>query len=319
MQATRTYRQEPASPDLEPREVTLTCPSFPNTLQKAMDLILHPDRMEVSSVARMVDEDWEIRDRMLQVINSSYYGLNRAVDTPNRMVVLLGPVTVSGMLVGMDLLKLRDTFDEQTEPVFIRLMQHSAATAFLARHIAELIRTSDGGADKLAHQHVGESFATGMIHDFGRIILLFNRPSDAGELYGALCGEQGISVELIREKETEFFGCDPVDVGVDFSRTLRFPDVATDVIRYHLSPDEIRQDPLSVEARMVRAVAAAHTAANSMGYAFPCPRSEEDCIADKSWAALVEHDLPGFHASELARRIIDLRAFVSEYVSLLVS
>jgi HD-like signal output (HDOD) protein len=318
MPTTKTYIRESAPTAGMEREITLTCPRFPSTLQKAMDLMIHPDRIEVSSVAAMVEADWEIRDRMLQIANSNYYGLHREVDSPRRMVVLLGPVTVSGMLVAMDLLKLKDSFDAETGRLFLRLMRHSAATAFLARHISDLLRTSPGGEQLVGHQHVGESFATAMIHDLGRIILLFNNPTNAEQLYATLCDNAPSSIDQIREREDEYFGCNHITVGVDFARALRFPEVAIDAIRHHHDARTARHEPTTVDSRMLRSLACAHAAAMSMGFGFPCELTEDDCLSDSSWEDLVKFDLPGEKASEVAQRILNVKAYADEYVTLLI-
>ncbi len=279
--------------------------------------MIHPDGMEVSAVARMIEQDSHILDRMLQIANSRYYGLQRSVDTARRMVVLLGPVTVSGMLVAMDLLKLRDSFDAETESYFLKLMEHSAATAFIARHIAETIRTSPGGSDLVGHQHVGESFATAIVHDFGRIILLFNFPKHVDALYGNLCDETS-SISEIRARELDYFGCDHITVGVDFSRALRFPEVAVDAIRHHHDASTARHPQSTLDARMIRVLACAHSAATSMGFGFPCQRSEAESLSDGCWADLAKLDLVDNLPADIAQKTFETKAYVDEYVSVMI-
>src|SRR5690606_24720807 len=119
------------------QRLELRCPPLPQTLLEAMQLIERPEKLEVGPVTEMVERDPIVIARLLHIVNSAYYGLRHSVSSAERAVVMLGPVAVAGIVVGMNMLKLRTTLQGPAAETFRRLTRHSVATAFLTRHILE--------------------------------------------------------------------------------------------------------------------------------------------------------------------------------------
>ncbi len=272
----------------------LRSPPLPQTLVEAMELINKPDKLEMEPVTAMVERDPSVVARLLQIVNSAYYGLQRSIDSVERAVVMLGPVAVTGIVMGMNMLKLRSALEGPASRLYLRLIRHSIATAFLTRHLIE------GSPRKTQPRRntrkIGSSFTAGLLHDFGKIILVYNYPADALELYERQSYDQQIISEDMRGLEQLLFGCDHAEAGEFVARKLGFPDTLTEVIRLHHDYDREIGNPI-VE-RLLRATAAANMMAKATGYAFTNEVSMEQCRAHPLWDKILSQDLPQFETKD---------------------
>ncbi len=281
----------------------LRCPPLPQTLIEATKLIDEPEQLEVGPVTEMVQRDPIVVAKLLHIVNSAYYGLRRTINSVERTVVMLGPVAVAGIVVGMNILKLNSILEGPAGRCFNQLIRHSIATAFLVRHLMEGSPRKHRSFAKGKAARVGVSFTAGLLHDFGKIILIYNYPEEALALYEQRALHRQLIVPDVRDVEQLVFGCDHTEAGEFVARKLGFPDSLTDVIRFHHEPERTSGD--AETDRLVRATAAANLAAKAMGFAFEQPLNWEAIAGDPLWKMILEHDLP--HFGEVALLIEDFQ------------
>lgn len=269
-------------------QLELRCPPLPQTLTDALELMHRPERLEVRPVTEMVERDPAVVARLLQTVNSAYYGLERPVSSTRRAVVLLGPVAVTGLVVGMNMLKLRSIMDGPAARCFMDLVRHHIATAYLARHLHdELPAHRPAWSDD---DFVGDAFTSGLLHDFGKIVLVYNCPEEAVALYEDGSIKQEVDEPDTRQLEQLLFGYDHTEAGAFAARKLNFPDPIVEAIASHHDRDILPQE--EPPARMLRAVTAANRAAKAMGHAFNDAIDWDACMDHPVWSLLLEHDLP---------------------------
>ncbi len=269
-------------------QLELRCPPLPQTLMEALELMHRPERLEVRPVTEMVERDPAVVARLLQTVNSAYYGLQRSISSTRRAVVMRGPVAVTGPVVGMNMLKLRSIMEGPAADCFLRLVRHNIAVAYLARHLHdELAPPPPYGFND---DRVGDAFTSGLLHDFGKIILVYNRPEEAVALYEERSIEKAVHEPNIRQMEQLLFGYDHTEAGEFAARKLNFPDVLVDVIARHHHPEALEADGRA--GRLLRAVAGANLAAKAMGHAFTKPTEWDACMAHPVWDAILTRDLP---------------------------
>ncbi len=295
----------------------LRCPPMSHTLVEAMDFLANPERMEVRPVTEMVERDPIVTARLLQKVNSAFYGLHRAVTSSERAVIMLGPVAVVGIVAGMGMLKLRAPLAGSNAGTMGPLVAHSLATAHLTRHLVETAPYLDTRAPQPRN---GTAFTAGLLHDFGKIVLAYNFPEDAAALYQERALD-GLVAADVREQERLVFGYDYVEAGTFAALKLQFPDLLADVIRLHLSPEALLGEGVPPQtARLLRSVAAASCAADLMGHGVAGPRRWDDAPDDALWQTIVERDLPLFQSpAVLLEHLQSLTAFVDHYVSAVVT
>lgn len=269
-------------------QLELRCPPLPQTLMEALELMHRPERLEVRPVTEMVERDPAVVARLLQTVNSAYYGLQRSISSTRRAVVMLGPVAVTGLVVGMNMLKLRSIMEGPAADCFMRLVRHNIATAYLARHLYDKLPAAS--SDLPDAELVGDPFTSGLLHDFGKIILVYNSPDEAIALYEERSIEKEVHEPNIRQMEQLLFGYDHTEAGEYAARKLNFPDILIDVIAQHHTVEALERDDAT--GRMLRAVTGANLATKAMGHAFSKPISWEECMTHPVWEAMLTHDLP---------------------------
>lgn len=268
----------------------LRCPPFPQTLLEAVEMIDRIEEVEVRPVVRMVERDPILVAQLLRTVNSAYYGLQRAITSPERAVVLLGPVTVVGLVAGMSMLRLRPLVTTGTSEISGRIIGHSLATACFARRIVE---QTPGHVAQRAFPVLtrsGAAYTAGLLHDLGKFILLYNYPDEAATLYREGGLGESVVTEDAREQERLLFGCDHTEAGLVAALHFQFPDALADVIRLHHAPEARRGEGVDpATACLLRATAAASAAASLADFGVvPGPAPDAEALLDD----LVRRDLP---------------------------
>lgn len=271
-------------------------------------MMQRPRKLEIGAVTEMVQRDPVVVARLLNIVNSAYYGLRRQVTSSERAVVMLGPVAVIGIVVGMQMLKLRELMDGPAGACFNRLSRHSVATAFISRHIIEKSQRSP----RSRRARAATCFTAGLLHDFGKIILVYNYPEKAAALYDG--GNFGSAVKAADDLELEqlVFGYDHAEAGEYVARKLNFPEILVEVIRHHHNPRARTGD--GETDRTIRAVAAGNVAATAMGHAFEKEPVVDAISAHPVWEALTSLDFPHTSSELLCEEVLALRSKLDAYV-----
>jgi HD-like signal output (HDOD) protein len=274
---------------------------MPHTLVEALNLTKDPDRISIQSVTAMLERDPVVVARLLQTANSTFYGLHRTISSADRAVVMLGPVSVVGIVVGMSMVRLRSVLTGPAGPCFNRLVRHSVATGYLVRHLIEDLPKQEGQpASSLAG--TGVSFTAGLLHDFGKIILVYNFQEKAVALYDQQGLNHLVQAKDFREMESLVFGCDHTEAGEFAAHKLSFPDPLTRVIRFHHTPERATGD--ADMQHLVRATALADLAARGLGYAFTSPTKWGDCTEDPLWEDYLPYAPPTIDTTEKLQELI---------------
>lgn len=293
----------------------LRCPPLPQTLREALDLIDRPEKMEVGPVTEMVQRDPVVVARLLHMVNSAYYGLRHTISSADRAVVMLGPVAVAGIVVGMHMLKLRSVLEGPANACFHRLIHHSIATAFLTRHLLEGTPRDQGSRRPSAR--IGVPFTSGLLHDFGKIILIYNFPENALNLYDSRALSAQVNGDE-RELEQLLFGCDHTEAGEFAARKLNFPDILVNIIRHHHRPLGETGDPDA--DRLIRATAAANEAAKAMGYPAGESLEPKALTLNPIWHELIQQDaLPYPSPDALIEDVLLQQEYLDDYVNRLTA
>ena len=261
----------------------LRCPPLPHTLIEALNLVDHPERIEVRTVTAMLERDPLVVARLLQTVNSAYYGLHRTVSSTERAVVMLGPVAVVGIVVGMSMLRLRSILDGPAGACFTRLILHSVATAYLTEFLTDELPEEAPG---LRLRRRGPGFSAGLLHDFGKIILVYNFPEEAVALYDKRALNSHVEAEDLRDMESLLFGSDHTEAGEFAALKLHFPEALTRVIRHHHEPERAKGDAETLH--LVHATAVANLAAQALGHGFTGTATWDDLHAATAWERFLE-------------------------------
>ena len=203
-------------------------PTLPQTALQILTLAKNPEA-GADDYYQLISVDPALSVRVLKVVNSSFYGLSRQVDSIRQAIVLLGPKAVRNIAVASSMHKVFFTqrhgmhFDPQS------LWTHSVTVATAARCIAD--RVDFPGPDT--------AFLAGLIHDIGVIAeLQMDRPRFL--VMNDLAAEQ--SETPFRAIEEQVFGVDHETFGAALCRVWNLPEHLEAVVGFHHHPQDRSDD-----------------------------------------------------------------------------
>jgi HD-like signal output (HDOD) protein/CheY-like chemotaxis protein len=138
-------------------------PAAPTIYRKLTELLDHPE-MPIHATARVVSQDRAIASKLLQLVNSAFFGVPHGVSDLGGAVRLLGLRTVHGLVVGYEVIR---TFAGDSDPAGLSVahyQRHALSVANLARRLAP----GDGAES---------AFVAGLLHDTGKLVLATRLPS----------------------------------------------------------------------------------------------------------------------------------------------
>jgi len=199
-----------------------TLPSLPTLYQDLMKL-LYSDEASIDQVARIISKDMGMVTKILQVVNSPYYGLRGHVSNPTQAVALLGFNNIKSLVLTT---KVFAQFDQARLPFFSldTLWQHGMVTGSHARAIAK-----EEGVGPIL---IEDTFTAGLLHDVGILIIATNLPERYTEML-ALMQDQHLT-ECAAERE--LFGATHAEVGGCLLGIWGLSDAIVEAVAFHHDP-----------------------------------------------------------------------------------
>lgn len=186
---------------------------------------LQSDEPSLQKIGEIVSEDIAMSAKILQLVNSSYFGLARRISNPVQAVMFLGLETVKALVLSIHIFTKWDCgfingFDIE------QLWHHSMAVGVMAKRLAESERLSARDAD--------EAFTAGLLHDVGKLILAFNLP-DAYRKVLHRCKSEHIP---LWQAEEEMLGATHAEVGAYLLGLWGLPTPIVEAVAWHHRPAE---------------------------------------------------------------------------------
>ncbi|HEX7070282.1 MAG TPA: HDOD domain-containing protein [Rhodothermales bacterium] len=286
---------------------------MPKTLLEAVEIANDPNGADFERVCELVQHDPGVTARVLKIANSAYYGQRGRIESAHRAVLVLGSSSVLGVIMSMSLLELKATLDASTMPVFLNMVRHSVASAFLAQRILKDDPVEDV-VYHATHAQLGEAYTAGVLHDFGKLVLLYNYKDDAARFYE----EASMSDDELLRAERDRFGHDHVETGLYFSQQLNLPESLSDAIAGHHTYRAYEGESDHVR-RVVYAIAVSNVAANAMGYSINETNDFDACRDHEVWSRMIQFG--GMHyksVEQLQQTVLDASTDLATYVDSVV-
>lgn len=174
-------------------------PSLPEVYAELQEKTKDPE-CSLADIAAIIEKDLAMSVKILQLVNSAFYGLYKNVDSPARAVNLLGLDTVKTLVLGIGIFNEMAPAKDNGFSI-AALWRHSITTANFAKKIAL--------AEAAEKSVVENSFIAGIVHDVGKLLLF----SNIGEKYlQAVTMANDTSLPLY-QAEKQVFDADHGDVG----------------------------------------------------------------------------------------------------------
>lgn len=197
-------------------------PSIPSMYFQIIDALQSPNA-SVQLIGEIVSTDAGLTAKILQMVNSAYFGFANSVSSAEEAVQLLGVGRIRSLALCAHIFS---TFDKSALPqnTLDEIWHHSLVTGMAARRIAEM----EGCADALIEQ----AFTGGLLHDIGKLILAANRPTEYLEV------EQKTRTEkrVLTEVEQEFLNVNHAQVGAYLLGIWGLPMPLVEAVAWHHTP-----------------------------------------------------------------------------------
>jgi HD-like signal output (HDOD) protein len=204
-----------------------TLPSMPASCVAIMEELQSEDA-SIRKVAGLIASDLGMAAKILQMVNSAFFGLYRQVTDVQDAVMLLGLDAIKALVLSVNVFA---AFDARRIPFFDLdgLWQHSLAVGGYAQKIMTTA-TRD-------REQAAAAFLAGMLHDIGKLILAVNF-SDA---YRALLKgvPEGPAERLAKERE--MIGTTHAEIGAYLMGLWGMDPSILMAIAFHHTPLESRE------------------------------------------------------------------------------
>jgi HD-like signal output (HDOD) protein len=199
----------------------VSVPSLP-TLYRDIQTELRSEDPSIRNVAAIVTKDVGMSAKVLQLVNSAFFGLANEITDTSRAVMHLGMDTVRALSLATGVFSQLGSGDVDSSEME-SLWSHSTRVAALAKRIAELERVGKDIRDA--------SFQAGFLHDIVRLVLATNLPEQYSQALRD--GDQGVP-ELERERAA--LGATHAEVGGYLLGIWGLPDTVVQAVAFHHEP-----------------------------------------------------------------------------------
>jgi putative nucleotidyltransferase with HDIG domain len=197
-------------------------PSLPALYEQILRA-LQSSKISVTEVGELIAQDVGMTAKILQLVNSSFFGLPRHVSSPVEAAVLLGSGTLHALVLSVGIFS-QYARGGQDNSSLDSLRNHSLAVSRYARRIAE--------AEKQDNAFCDDCFLAGLLHDVGKLVLFGTFPEAYPEIAHWACLQDQPLVAL----EQEAFGGTHAEVGAYLLALWGFADSIVEATAYHHFP-----------------------------------------------------------------------------------
>jgi putative nucleotidyltransferase with HDIG domain len=184
----------------------------------------NPD-VSMEDIGTLIESDVAMCAKVLQLVNSAFFGLGRSISSVREAVVYLGMAPLRSLVLSAG------TFRAflPAHPIEGFSVEALEARAMLVARVASEMLPGK--------QDSAEAFTAGMLHDVGTLMFAAQRPEELASLLAAARDEERPLYVLERER----LGVTHAEVGAYLLSLWRLPPRIVDAVAHHHEPD--RREP----------------------------------------------------------------------------
>ena len=177
----------------------------------------------LQKIARIVEQDVGISAKILQLVNSAFFGIAHSITNIEHAVIYLGINTLRSLVLSLEIFRV---FEPKTPlPGFsLERLQHHAR---LAAHIAARLPVPKHLADI--------TMVAGMLHDVGKLILAWKFPERFKKLL-AEAAEEHCPLYKVEERE---YGFSHAEIGAYLLGLWGLPYILVEAVALHHGPNRV--------------------------------------------------------------------------------
>jgi HD-like signal output (HDOD) protein len=201
-----------------------TLPSLPSLYSEIVRELQSPDA-SIRRVGEIIARDPGMTAKILQLVNSAFFGIRRVVSNPAEAATYLGLETIQSLVLSLHAFA---AFETHQIPGFsvAQIWSHSLAAGLLAKRIME--------GENAGRVQAAEAFTAGLLHDLGKLVLASNLPDE----YGKALAKTALEVVTAEEAEREVIGSTHEEVGAYLLGLWGLPDPIIEAVALHHHPSD---------------------------------------------------------------------------------
>ena len=208
-------------------DLDLRFPPLPRTVAEVSSILASPEAPDTEKLIEIVNQDPVVVATVLRRINSAYYGMKKKFGDLRKAVVMIGFIEVSNIVLTSSYINLRKLGSSEKELLVIdRIIRASIGTGYFANLIAQELN--------LPHKSV--AFTAGLLHNVGRLVLLYNHL----EAYLDLV-DQTEDFLPSTTQERNLLGIDHSSIGAIATQHWNFPDLLPRLIESYQTPGHLSE------------------------------------------------------------------------------
>lgn len=197
-------------------------PSIPSAYQEIVASLQSPSA-SLTDIGRIIGKDVGMTAKILQLVNSAFFGIANPVVSVEQAVSLLGLDTVGNLVLSHGIFAQYDGLDESVFSIET-LWRYSGVCAALAKIVAR--------AENFEPKLVDDAFLGGMLHDVGKLVFASQKTKDYAEVLRRVEDQNGFTDDA----EREIMGATHGEVGAYLMGLWGLPDSIVEAVAYHEKP-----------------------------------------------------------------------------------
>ena len=216
-------------------------PTLPYVVLQLFDKI-HKPEPKINELADLIMMDQVITTKMIRMVNSAYWGLNREITSVKETIIFLGLREISNLIYSVT---LTNTF-ERDAPLMerVRFWEHAFGCALYSRLIAK----------RVGYPEAELAYLAGLLHDIGESIIALQLTQEFEEVV-KLVLEKKITFHLA---EDQVLGINHTDFGPWLVQKWLLPEKLADVIAHHHHIDKAEDSRLVTIVRLADLICLYH-------------------------------------------------------------
>jgi HD-like signal output (HDOD) protein len=212
-----------ANDGLHARIASITSLPSPPELYCKLVAELQKEDVSFSKIAVLIRQDIAINAKLIQLINSAFFGLRNPIQSTHQAISLLGMDMVRSLVLAAGV------FDQFVDPGVLGFSVESIyARAMTVGSRARQIANTFG----LRKHHIEDSLMAGMLHDVGKLVMLTQFPEELQQA-AKLAKEESTSLHEAVEK---VIGICDTDIGAYLLSLWGLPDSILEAVALHCQP-----------------------------------------------------------------------------------
>jgi HD-like signal output (HDOD) protein len=184
---------------------------------------MQSDDPSIKKVGEIISKDISMTAKILQMVNSAFFGLFQKIKSPEQAVMMLGMETIKALVLSV---KIFSEFNQNSFSWFNidKLFDHSLTVCMYAKTIIK--------NENLDQGLINNSMMAGLLHDLGKLILATNFEKPYRQL---LAEAQGTGKNLL-DLEYETFRTSHAEIGAYLMGLWRLENSIIEAIAFHHLP-----------------------------------------------------------------------------------